>query len=249
MRSPTLCTLYHCFLFVCIFGLLSGCMFLRQEKGAVVVEPNGKRTRAPVHVVQSGETLYKIAWEWGYDYRELAYKNKIASPFVIYPGQKLRLPTPGEVQKKASVFTAVLRQEPSVSFFAPFQNEIEWGWPAQGKMVATFMLKGKNINKGIDIAGRLGEKIQAAAAGRVVYSGVGLRGYGQLLILKHSDVFLSAYAHNSQLLVEEGMQVKKGEVIAFMGHSGTDTVKLHFEIRKNGQPINPTELLPRKTSI
>ncbi len=120
-----------------------------------------------------------------------------------------------------------------------------WVWPAKGKLVATFSSNG-GLNKGIDIRGNLGEPVHAAAAGTVVYSGSGLRGYGKLLIVKHSDKYLSAYAHNRKLLVKQGVQVKAGDKIAEMGSSGTDKVKLHFEIRYDGNPVDPLRFLPRR---
>jgi lipoprotein NlpD len=101
-------------------------------------------------------------------------------------------------------------------------------------------------NKGIDIAGNLGQPVFAAASGQVVYSGTGLRGYGKLLIIKHNDTFLSAYAHNNNLLVKEGDMVKAGQKIADMGSSGTDRVKLHFEIRREGTPVDPMKYLPKR---
>lgn len=121
----------------------------------------------------------------------------------------------------------------------------KWEWPVKGKIIRTFATQTSGvINKGIDIAGELGTPIKAAGAGKVVYSGAGLRGYGQLIIIKHNDTFLSAYAHNHEILVKEGEVVKQGQIIAKMGKTDADQVKLHFEIRKNGQPINPLDFLP-----
>lgn len=102
------------------------------------------------------------------------------------------------------------------------------------------------VNKGIDLGGKLGESVLAAASGQVVYAGSGLRGYGKLLIIKHNDIFLSAYAHNDHILVKEGDLVKAGQKIADMGSSGTDRVKLHFEIRSDGKPVDPLKLLPKR---
>jgi len=120
----------------------------------------------------------------------------------------------------------------------------DWVWPSEGKLIAKFSSK-TPINKGIDIAGRLGESVHAAAAGSVVYAGSGLLGYGNLVIVKHNDEFLSAYAHNKRLLVKENQQVKAGQVIAEIGSSGTDKVKLHFEIRRQGKPVDPLRYLPK----
>jgi lipoprotein NlpD len=119
-------------------------------------------------------------------------------------------------------------------------DKVDWTWPARGRVTATFT----DAGKGIDIAGAKGEAVLAAGSGRVVYSGTGLRGYGKLVILKHNETWLSAYAHNEKLLVNEGDVVKKGQKIAEMGASDTDSVKLHFEIRKQGSPVDPLKLLP-----
>lgn len=124
-------------------------------------------------------------------------------------------------------------------------NVAGWSWPAEGPLMAKFQ-PGNSLSKGIDIAGTLGQPIRAAADGAVVYAGRGLIGYGDMIIVKHDDTFLSAYAHNSRLLVSEGDQVKRGQVIAEMGSSGTDRVKLHFEIRQRGRPVDPLGHLPKR---
>ncbi|SFM61435.1 peptidoglycan DD-metalloendopeptidase family protein [Halopseudomonas yangmingensis] len=120
-----------------------------------------------------------------------------------------------------------------------------WVWPAEGPLIARFNSNG-SLNKGIDIAGNLGQPVKAAADGSVVYAGQGLLGYGEMLIIKHDDVYLSAYAHNSRLRVKEGDTVRAGQVVAEMGSTGTDRVKLHFEIRRRGQPVDPMGYLPRR---
>ncbi len=121
--------------------------------------------------------------------------------------------------------------------------KLSFQWPIKGKIVKVFS---DASNKGIDIAGEMGQEVGAAEDGEVVYSGQGPIGYGNLLIIKHNDLFLSAYANNSQLLVTEGQTVKKGEVIAHVGRAGSDKTSLHFEIRKNGKPVNPLKFLPGK---
>ncbi|WP_415892559.1 peptidoglycan DD-metalloendopeptidase family protein [Neptuniibacter sp. PT8_73] len=121
---------------------------------------------------------------------------------------------------------------------------IKWGWPASGKIVSTFKTKGA-VNKGINIASAYGTKVTAAAKGRVVYAGSGLLGYGNLVIVDHNQQFLSAYAHNSRVLVKENDMVDKGQKIAEMGNSGADRVMLHFEIRRDGKPVNPLRYLPK----
>jgi len=133
---------------------------------------------------------------------------------------------------------------PPASVKTPTTASGGWSWPAQGKLVGRF--SDNSNSKGIDIGGTAGQPVMAAAPGRVVYQGSGLRGYGRLIIVKHNDEFLSAYAHNDKIFVKEGDTVKRGQRIASMGATGTDRVKLHFEIRRNGVPIDPLKYLPRK---
>jgi lipoprotein NlpD len=129
---------------------------------------------------------------------------------------------------------------PSTAESAPNDDGVEWIWPAKGKVLEGF----SESTKGIDIAGKPGQSVTASAAGKVVYSGAGLRGYGKLIIIKHNNIYLSAYAHNSKLLVKEGQTVTKGQKIAEMGNTDASLVKLHFEIRKNGKPVDPLKHLP-----
>jgi len=121
------------------------------------------------------------------------------------------------------------------------EDKVDWGWPVQGKVIAGFS---EATNKGLDIAGKLGDSVTASAPGRVVYSGSGLRGYGKLVIIKHNKTYLSAYAHNKDILVKEGQSVVKGQKIAEVGNTDSDTPKLHFEIRKLGKPVDPAKYLP-----
>ena len=221
------------------------------------------------YIVKKGDTLYSIAWNYGHDYREIAQWNNINSPYVIYPGQKLNLQaSPGaktkplqpgpivrkSVTEKQAVKTAV-KPEPtttkSISKSKISDNsqikaalpggDIHWDWPVKGKLVK---LNTPKSEKGIDIEGKLGQRINAAAIGDVVYSGSGLLGYGKLIIIKHNDTFLSAYAHNSELMVREGDRVNQGQQIAQMGQTTDGRTLLHFEIRKNGKPIDPLKHLP-----
>lgn len=124
------------------------------------------------------------------------------------------------------------------------EEGIDWTWPVAGKLLASFADSGTTPNKGLDIAGKAGEPVQAAAAGKIVYVGSGLRGYGNLVIVRHNAAFLSAYAHNSRILVKEGAAVSKGQKIAEIGSSDTDQPKLHFEIRYQGRPVDPAKYLP-----
>lgn len=190
------------------------------------------------HLVERGETLYQIAFQYGKDFRDLAEMNHIQPPYTIYPGQKLALKGKVAVPKKVPQKEVVVKRVNQSSVV-----EKGWEWPVKGKIIKSFALKGPKMNKGIDIAGAQGTPVKATSGGKVVYSGAALRGYGQLIIIKHNDVYLSAYAHNHRLLVKEGDAVYKGQVIAEMGRTDTDSVKLHFEIRKNGDPIDPLSIL------
>ncbi len=127
---------------------------------------------------------------------------------------------------------------------ATVSDDIAWAWPAAGKMIGPFSESG--ANKGIDIAAKVGDPVLAAGPGKVVYSGQGLRGYGRLVIIKHNNTWLSAYAHNSNLLVKEGQAVTKGQKIAEAGSTDSDVPKLHFEIRRQGKPVDPVKLLPER---
>lgn len=124
-------------------------------------------------------------------------------------------------------------------------SNINWRWPHVGTVLAGYSVSGK-VNKGVDIAGKAGDPVRAAASGNVVYAGSGLLGYGNLVIVNHNEHFLSAYAHNRKILVREGEDVKAGQIIAELGSSGTDRPKLHFEIRKNGNPVDPAHYLPSR---
>lgn len=139
--------------------------------------------------------------------------------------------------------TAASGPAPGTIVTANDDERLSWMWPANGKIVATFD-DGKN--KGIDIAGRAGQQVMAAGAGKVMYAGSGIRGYGNLVIVKHSNTLLSAYAHNRAIVVKEGDTVSKGQVIAEMGDTDADSVKLHFEIRQQGKPVDPTRFLPSR---
>jgi len=125
----------------------------------------------------------------------------------------------------------------------PDDERLSWMWPSEGKVIAIFD-EGKN--KGIDIAGKAGQQVMAAGAGKVMYAGSGIRGYGNLVIVKHSNSLLSAYAHNRSIVVKEGQSVRKGQLIAEMGNSDADAVKLHFEIRQQGKPVDPSKFLPNR---
>ncbi len=217
------------------------------------------------HTVSRGETLYSIAWRYGKDFRELAAINGISAPYQIFPGQRLQLagrPTYAAAPPVVKMHSSAPRAKPkpavktttksTKSLTAPKPrrpvarvagSSIQWRWPARGKVISGFRA-GDTLRKGVDIAGEKGDSVLAAANGTVIYAGSALRGYGKLLIVKHSEEYLSAYAHNHKLLVKEGSEVKAGQRIAELGSSGTDRNKLHFEIRRNGQPVDPLAYLP-----
>lgn len=213
---------------------------------------------APARIVRAGDTLYSIAWESGRDYRELAEWNGIAPPYVIRPGQVVRLhppkgrtrPTTGPASKSPARPEPGTRGKPDSSKPATTPKQTAktapakfgpWAWPADGRLIERF-----GSAKGISIAGKKGQPVYAAAPGTVVYRGSGLRGYGELIIVKHDADFLSAYAHNDKILVREGSVIRRGQKIAEMGSSGTDRVQLHFEIRHRGTPVDPLAYLPKK---
>lgn len=205
-----------------------------------------------MHTVARGETLYRIARRHGLSVRDLAAWNGLSPPYTIRPGQRLRLSPPSDRQagpSDADNKTASARAtepKPVPAREAPQRSTLSggWIWPAEGKLLARF--DPKNGNKGIDIGGQIGQAVLAAASGTVVYQGSGLRGYGQLIIIKHNSDFLSAYAHNDEIYVKEGDVVKQGQKIAAMGNTGTDRVKLHFEIRSRGVPVDPLDYLPKR---
>ncbi len=257
------------------------------------------------YVVQKGDTLYSIAFEYGRDYREVAEQNNIENPAAIQIGQQIKLmpsaegqgerersrietkplapvapvvpvasiviarkdqpktaklpyseqaiaqiekiqqesaqPATAVVIASPTAVTAVPTVKPSQASDGGADDGLEWAMPTKGKIIGEYSESANR--KGVDIAGVKGQPILASAAGKVVYSGSGLRGYGKLVIIKHNKTFLSAYAHNEQILVKEGESVTKGQKIAEMGSTDADQVKLHFEIRKFGKPVDPAKFL------
>jgi len=290
-----------------------------------------KDWRPDVHIVKKGDTLYSIGLQYGYDYKEIAQANNIASPYTIHIGQQLKLKelnNPKSADSKAvgannttsssdgvvitplkndsssgsaAVITnpasSVVSEPPLLSepkaIREPYSEQamlikpssatkpvtatsqvkpvetkpteaskseaskpdaqkidvpssdddtIDWGWPTAGKVITSF--NDSTNAKGIDISGSTGQSINAAATGKVIYSGSDLRGYGKLVIIKHNKTYLSVYAHNSQIMVKEGQTVTKGQKIAEMGDTDADRTKLHFEIRQQGKSIDPGKYLP-----
>ena len=272
---------------------LSGCTSSSSSSVKVV-----DRARAPQnptvttgqYVVKRGDTLFSIAFRYGWDYKALAARNSIPEPYTIRPGQAIRFdgrssneasgavvasgsagassvvtqsgsssssssrtivtrrpvaPAPGTLTAPANATSTVAVTPTPTPVPAGQRSPAGWAWPANGVLIGKFA-SNSSLNKGIDIAGELGQPVFAASDGSVVYAGSGLRGYGELIIIKHSETYVSAYGHNRRLLVREGQQVKAGQAIAEMGSTGTDRVKLHFEIRSQGKPVDPLQFLPRR---
>ncbi|MDD4927815.1 MAG: peptidoglycan DD-metalloendopeptidase family protein [Gallionella sp.] len=258
----------------------------------VSIKPPLAEVQPRVHVVQKGDTLYGIAFNYGLDPHELAERNAIQDPNLIQIGQQIslfsaaprpavvaslpvssqikdqprvvkypynesavakaeavqagaesaarpvRIDTPARVETPAEIRSPA---KPDSKSTTDGEDVLEWSMPTQGKLIASF--SESESRKGIDISGKLGQPVFASAPGKVVYSGSGLRGYGKLLIVKHNKTYLSAYAHNDHLLVKEGDAVTRGQKIAEMGHSDSDQVKLHFEVRRLGKPVDPANYL------
>ena len=217
------------------------------------------------YMVKPGDTMIRIGLENGQNWRDIARWNGLENPNLIEVGQVLRVIVPVSESAQAvarpvvpgAVATAPVApasaarpaaSAPVIASAPPTaasgsDEDVGWIWPAQGTLVAGF---DEAKNKGLDISGSSGDPVVASADGRVVYSGAGLRGYGNLIILKHNNTFLTAYAHNKSLLVKEDQTVKRGQKIAEMGNSDSEKVKLHFEIRRQGKPVDPAKYLPAR---
>ncbi len=232
-----------------------------------------ERTFNPdVYTVEPGDTLYSIAWRYRLDPEDLARWNAIDEPDELHVGQRIRLRPPEEGTAAATepaapddaAPTAVAdtdtdtgrapNGEPRRGGTTATRTETsgepeasgepgEWAWPTQGRVVGTFS-DGRVAGHGIDIAGEMGQPVKATRAGKVVYSGDGLQAYGRLVIIRHADDYISAYAHNEEVLVREGDRVTGGQQIARMGKTRDDAAMLHFEIRRSGEPVDPLEYLP-----
>ncbi len=244
-----------------MFLLLAGCG--GHENQAPIYDGWQQPTaRKSFHQVQAGETLYSIAWNYGYDYRDVASINKISSSGALQVGQRLYLPLKSEVDShpennalhKKSLNNGT-KSRVSLSNDSKTEKKLRgeasqsWRWPVNGTIIKPFAPGGslQNQNKGIDIAGVYGDKILASRGGEVVYSGDGLPGYGNLIIIKHDSDYLSAYAHSRKNLVKEGTKVNVDQPIAEMGSTGANRIMLHFEIRRAGKPVDPQRYLPART--
>jgi len=235
---------------ITLLFILSACANYNHAPVSDLERP--RRAEQSVHIVNRGESLYSIAWRYGRDFRELAQFNHIKAPYLIKPGQKLSLKKPSITKQQATNFSirtpsrkaAKNKTKDSNAKSTAAAVPLSWQWPAKGRWQKGY-INPQAKQAGLEIVGKRGSPITAAADGVVVYAGNGLVGYGNLMIIKHSDLFLSAYAHNQKLLVSEQKKVKAGEKIAEMGSTGTGNTKLYFEIRRNGQPVDPINYLPK----
>ena len=217
--------------------------------------PTTPRTSVPrpgqTVTVRRGDTLFGLARINNITPSDLAAWNGLSNPNTIYPGQTLKLYPQGSgtaatrPSGSGSTTTTTRPPTPTAPVTAPVNSGISWRWPADGALVGRFVA-GETTKQGVDIAGSSGQAVRAAGPGVVVYSGAGLVGYGELIIIKHNDQWLSAYGHNRKRLVNEGQSVKAGDQIAEMGRTGTSRDMLHFEIRYNGKPVDPLQYLPSR---
>ncbi|CAM3838731.1 peptidoglycan DD-metalloendopeptidase family protein [Polynucleobacter arcticus] len=235
-----------------------GCSTTPRAKPATVVDRSGANSSSEAtppgyYRVKRGDTLARIALDNGQSPRDLAQWNNMANPNQIEIGDLILVRPPPGFRSAAKPAPKTPTNVDTPKTDVPKEDTpksdaskemvaepgIRLSWPAKGKVSDDFSEK----TKGIDIAGKLGDPITAAADGKVVYAGNSLRGYGNLVIIKHDNTYLTAYAHNRSLTVKEGDTVKKGQKIAEMGDTDTNSVKLHFELRVNGKPVNPTPYL------
>ncbi len=246
------------------------------------------------YLVQTGDTLYSIAWRAGMNVNTLIKRNNLKKPYIIRSGQVLtlrnsstkatsnpKIASNSQGQKKESSESCsnqkckknnqlgVVKVKPKVYSKNVVDKKVtkkpkvtqqvtqkktpekvsakvtDWQWPSEGKLIKSFASSTQGM-KGISISNSRGSSVYAAASGEVVYAGSGLRGYGNLIIIKHNYDYLSAYAHNDKLLIKENEHVKIGQKIAVMGDSGTDSVRLHFDIRYRGKSVDPLRYLPKR---
>lgn len=237
-------------------GLLAGCA----ANLAPVYGPgdHGLATGASHYVVRKGDTLYSISWRHGLDYRTVARWNRIDPPYTIRPGQRLRLDgaatraTPTQASRRPAAKTPVAQKPAPKPAPAPTRKSasstapaIDWHWPTNGRVSRKFSTDAQG-KQGIELQGSVGQAVTAAANGSVVYAGSGLRGYGNLIIIKHGGNYLTAYGYNREILVREGDAVRAGQRIGTMGFGPGQQAALHFELRRDGKPVDPMRYLPVK---
>lgn len=224
----------------------AGCVY---HPSAPVTDLSPLDRSKTVYTVKKGDTLHSIAFRTAVDYQNIAKWNTLSSPYRIYVGDVLALraskakeaKAPEEVASQTKQSKTRLASEPILETSLPSIVQT-WQWPAIGQLTQTY--SPAKSRYGIQIKAQRSSPIVSAAKGQVMYAGDAIKGYGELVIVKHSDKFISAYAHNDQILVKEGDTVEAGQMLARMGSTGTNSVKLHFEIRRNGEPVNPLKYLP-----
>ena len=242
-------------LMLCALTLLAGCANQSGSRAPVTDLNSASAGVARTYVIKPGDTLNKIARANGVDEPTLLRLNKLVNPNRLIVGQTLRLsegsePAAGTTRPSVTSKPEARPLDASNSgsqlseTVSPAADAglISWGWPANGKVIQGFT----QTTKGIDIAGNAGDAIEAAANGKVMYSGNGVRGLGNLIIVNHDNGFITAYAHNRTLLVKAGQDVKKGAKIAEMGQTDAASVRLHFEVRRQGTPVDPLQYLPSR---
>lgn len=247
------------------FALFAGCLFRHPLRlilcltvGLMLAGCSGSKSGSdasysgPVYTVKRGDTLSRISRQTGTSVKELARLNDISPPYTIEVGQQLRLSSgkgksSGSTKRSASRTAKVTPSSAVPQSSWPPVGQRCWRWPTSGKVVLPYSLSDGG-NKGIDIAGTRGQPIYASGAGKVVYVGNQLRGYGNLIMIKHSEDYITAYAHNDKMMVNNGQNVKAGQQIATMGSSDADSVKLHFQIRYRATAIDPQRYLPPQGS-
>lgn len=276
---------------VLTLGVLTGCTTAPRSPAPVSERTSSasspavpkKADEKGSYTVKRGDTLYRIALDFGQSYGDLVTWNNLANPNDIKVGQVLRVSPTDSGARAGSAQTGAVTTTVSGVETRPLsspvamagtnktgpngekrpyseanasdaqktdaavtgsgdEESVSWMWPAEGRVISGF----DDNKKGIDIAGKSGQPVLAAGAGKVMYAGSGIRGYGNLVIVKHTNTLLSAYAHNKSIAVKEGQTVTRGQKIAEMGDSDTDSVKLHFEIRQQGKPVDPSKFLPSR---
>lgn len=224
-------------------------------------QSNAARSIPNTHRVRAGDTMFSIAYQYDLDFRSLAIANGLNPPYTIFVDQEINLDLNTVAANRSAASTSNLGTAVSNNSVAQARagspapgsvlrqpvsrapEVINWQWPHQGRLVRGFQT---GANKGLDIAGNVGDPVLAAGDGDVVYSGSGIQGSGDLIIIRHSDRYLSAYAHNSRMLVAEGSHVRAGEKIAEVGENSAGVAMLHFEIREAGDSVDPSRLLPSR---
>ena len=220
--------------FLCVFLLAGGCArHVRPERPP---PPPGRK--GVYHVVERHQTLYRICKTYGVDLKQVASLNGIPDPSKIETGQRIFIPGAKQVLKVEIYIDDVAAEQggkPRIAY-----KKLDFIWPVEGKIMSIFTEVENKKHQGIDISSPPGTPIRASNAGKVIYSNDGIKGYGNLIILRHSEEYVTVYAHNEVNLVEEGMWAEKGQIIGKVGQTGRASgPHLHFEIRKNNKPLDP----------